>query len=59
MLKAGWSFLHVAELGLYEGSAHLLEERKGKKRIPYLSCCEVVKQKSAKIPVIIIHLWKE
>lgn len=53
MVRAAWSFLQVAELALYEGSTHLLEERKGKKRISYLSCCHIVKHKPAKVPVVI------
>lgn len=36
MLKSAWSFLHIAELGMYEVSIHLLAETKRKEKDPLL-----------------------
>lgn len=36
MLRSAWSFLHIAELGLCEGSTHLLGKTKGKEKDPLL-----------------------
>lgn len=51
MLRPAWSFLHIAEPGLFEGSTHLLGEMKGKEKDPLFIL--LVKHKSAKVPVVI------
>lgn len=36
LVRSAWSFLHIAELGWYEGSTYLLGETKRKEKDPLL-----------------------